>query len=194
MSTTTYTVDETPNTDTHTQENMPTVAARILSSRQIVAILSDLVAMLERIKYEDRPSGKHVFSTTWTRELFDSCLTPKMLKEFNIELWYDTIASQIPIKRVNEFTGIMDPALYNGEIKTNWVVPLFHLERISPGFITMLHGILSLETQAHEKMNQHVKLTCQSETYGMEESNANMEAAAAATSHTHEKIQFIKYK
>lgn len=146
---------------------LPTFAAKIFSNRQIVAVLSDLIAILEHIKYEERPKGKRVFQTDWARNLFKMSLTADMQREFDVESWYDFIAAKNPVKQVNEFTGVIDSSLYNADIKTDWVLPLIHLESMSYGFISMFHGILSLEKQSHLKMNQYSKLECQSETYGM---------------------------
>lgn len=149
------------------QPQLPTFAARIFSNRQIVSVLSDLIAILEHIKYEERPKGKRVFQTEWARNLFKMSLTVDMQREFDVEGWYDFIAAKNPVRQVNEFTGVIDSSLYNADIKTDWVLPLIHLESMSPGFISMFHGILSLEKQSHLKMNQYSKLECQSETYGM---------------------------
>lgn len=152
----------------YAEGGMPTFAARIFSNRQIVSVLSDLIAILEHIKYEDRGSGKRVFNTKWARNLFQMSLSAEMKKDFDVEEWYSFIASKNPAKRVNEFTGTIDSALYNADIQTDWVVPLIHLENMSSGFITMFHGVLSLEKQSHMKMNQYVKLDCHADTYGLE--------------------------
>ena len=168
-----YTVQE-EDTDQHQKDVPPqstsaSATAGVFANRQLVSVLSDLIAILERIKYEERPTGKRVFTTAWGRNLFVMSLNADMKQHFDVEKWYTLIASQQPVHKVNEFTGIIDPALYNADIKTDWVLPLIHLETMAPGFVVMLHGVLSLEKQAQMKMNQYMKLDCQAETYGLDE-------------------------
>jgi len=159
-----YSVAEEPRTE---DADTAAIAARMFGNQAIIDILSDLVAILETIKYEGRPTGARVFNTDWTRKLFQNCLPPHMQKKFNIEDWYTAISASSPVPTNKEFIGIIDPSLYNGTINTDWVTPLFHLEHKCTGFITMFHGILSLETKSRLKMLRHSKLSCQASSYGI---------------------------
>ena len=167
MAAPTYSVSEPSHNDDNEDEKTHAIAARIFSNSAIVDILSDLVAILESIKYEARPPGCRVFGAEWTRRLFKNCLPDKMKQEFDVENWYTHIASMSPVPSNKEFIGIIDPSLYNGEITTDWVTPLLFLEYKCAGFITMFHGIIGLETKARLKMIRHSKLTCNAGSYGI---------------------------
>jgi hypothetical protein len=189
----------------HTQQQQPaqmyTLIRRIFSNTNIVDILSDLVATLEHIKYEHRPTGKKIFETDWSKQLFFASLDEDMKKNFDIEQWYAIIVSKSPAPLTDDFGGIMDPSLYNAQIKTDWVTPLMHLESISSGFIPTLHGILSLEKQAQMKMNQFMKLGCNAQLYGLSEKQRVFEQQQTSSSTQQQQQQnattnfggFIKY-
>lgn len=158
---------EDRNDDANKRSEFNAVVRRIFSDKNVVDILSDLVAVLEHIKYENRPTGKKVFETDWCRRLFTNGLNEDMKRNFDIEKWYSFITSKGPSPLMDDSGGVMDPSLYNAQIKTDWVLPLLHLECMSPGFVTTLHGILSLEKKSQMKMNQYTNLTCNSSLYGL---------------------------
>ena len=177
----TETETEPQKQETHTSHKKPierTIAAQIFSDQQIVSVLSDLVAILEHIKYEGKPAGARVFQTAWARKLFYQSLPPEM-HDFDIEKWYTRACAGDVAPKVNEFTGTIDSSYYNAEIKTDWVIPLIFMEQIYSGFIKTLHGLLSLEKQSHAKMNQYQKMDCMTDLFGI---GASSSATTASTS------------
>lgn len=141
----------------------------ILRDKRAMEILSDLVATLERIKYEDRPSGARVFKTQWGRNLFNLSLSASMRQKFNIEEWFQIISNQSSGTSHQGVNGTMDPSLYCAHINTDWVIPLMHIEQMEPGFVSSLHGAIMLEIDSHKKMYDQSKLGNSSTTFGINE-------------------------
>ena len=149
-----YSRDEGPNANKR--------AVCLFSDERTVAILSDLVAMLERARYDDRPKGRKVLMTKWGRSLFQNCLNDEMRRDFDVDDWFELVAGPSPSS-----DGFIDPSLWNAEIVTDWVGPLLYLETKSPGFITMLHGIKTVEVRSQLKFNNYRTLHSTGDDYGL---------------------------
>ena len=147
-------------------------AVCLFSDERIVSVLSDLVAMLERARYDERPRGRKVLMTKWGRSLFQTCLSEEMRKDFDVDRWFDMVAGPPP--GADGAGGFIDPSLWNAEIATDWVSPLLYLEVKSPGFITMLHGIKTIEVRSQLKFNDYKSLHSTGETYGLCSSAAHV--------------------
>lgn len=159
-----------PSVNTSSSGRRPdNTVAMILRNKHATEILSDLVATLERIKYEDRPSGARVFKTQWARNLFNLSLSPAMKQKFNIEEWFQIIINQSSGTSHNGVNGTIDPSLYCAHINTDWVIPLMHIEHMEPGFVSSLHGALMLEINAHKKMYDQSKIGNSSTNFGINE-------------------------
>ena len=152
----------------------------LFSDERIVAVLSDLAAMLERARYDERPRGRKVLMTKWGRSLFQTCLSAEMRKDFDVDRWFDMVAGPPPGSDGNG-GGFIDPSLWNAEITTDWVSPLLYLEMKSPGFITMLHGIKTIEVRSQLKFNDYKSLHSMGDVYGL---SGGAPAATAVDSST----------
>jgi len=123
-----------------------------IQNTEVIDITSTLVAKLERAAfYTDKQQG-HVFRTAWARRLFDEVvrrMQPNARPPFDIDAWH----AQQDARRSPDVNKKLSPSLVIQHIgAVDWVAPLFELETRLPGFMVVLHNVLSLEDMAFTKL------------------------------------------
>jgi hypothetical protein len=121
---------------------------KLLLDKDVVDVVSTLIAKLEGVIYDDTHPGT-VFKTSWGKSLFNTC-TKRMSHEIDLDEWYRAHAAHGCRIRKD-----IDPALYQQPLAGDWVTALLELElqfAESGGIIRILHNVLLLEDSTIKKL------------------------------------------
>ena len=137
----------------------------IMTDKDVIEIVSTLVAKLERIAFDDTRTG--VFRTRWGRSLFSECV--RRLRKasvddppFDIDEWYRKVIRGTKAKTRRD----IDASVHMQSIDTDWLSELLSLELEIAGkdkmmgkgsFLRILYNALELEDKAQSKLASYCK-------------------------------------
>lgn len=175
----------------------------LLMRRDMIELISTLVAKLERISYD--MSRQSIFRTQWTKILFQQCVD-RMLQtkgSFDIDQWYKKIASTA------KTTKEVPAYLANQPIEINWVAHLIQLEldfaeltdrnaieslsnKDNASIMMILYNMLDLEDSVQSKLAEYCKTESQYDFKGVNMATKNPENTKLLTATAEELFKYYK--
>jgi hypothetical protein len=140
----------------------------IMMDKDVIEMISTLVAKLERIAFDESRTG--VFRTKWGKSLFSECmrrLTKSKPEDqiFDIDEWYSSVLKNSKSKTRRD----IDASVHIQPIDTDWLMALLNMEiELSSnakqasmfnkgGFMKILYHTLELEDRAQTKLASYCK-------------------------------------
>ena len=126
---------------------------RLMLDRNIIQLSSTLIAKLEYVRYDENRLG--VFKTKWVNEMFHVTMSRLYSNPFNINEWFASIIAKNPAEWKDKYE--IKPSKFSQTVDTNWMLHLLEMEKMSPGFMILLHNCFDLEDSTASKMVEKSK-------------------------------------